>query len=177
MKHAILFASLGIASGLLLTNMYTSIVDVPAWGHNIPESINTARQYFSVSNPGNFFRIFSPLNQLLGLLALILFWKQGKQVRLLLAVALVMYLIGEGMTFKYFYPRNEILFTSNVFDEQVLRETWEQWRSMNWVRSTVILIGIICSFSAVHVVYSRKRIAGKTLYVPSQQKTQPVLQD
>jgi hypothetical protein len=171
MKQAILFASLGIASGLLLTNMYTSIVDVPAWGHNIPESINTARQYFSVSNPGNFFRIFSPLNQLLGLLALILFWKQGKQVRLLLAVALVMYFIGEGMTFKYFYPRNEILFTSNVFDEQVLRETWEQWRSMNWVRSTVIAIGIVASSTALHFAYTTKPLVKKNLI---NQKTQRV---
>ena len=177
MKQVFLFASIGVASGVLLTNIYTSIVDVPAWGHNIPESIITARQYFSASNPGNFFRIFSPLNQLLGLLALILFWKQGKQVRLLLIVALIMYFIGEGMTFKYFYPRNEILFTSNIADEQVLREAWQQWSSMNWVRSLVILTGIICSFSAVHVIYSAKRIAGKTRYGISDQKAQVVLQD
>ena len=177
MKQVFLFASIGVASGVLMTNLYTSIVDVPAWGHNIPESINTARQYFSASNPGNFFRIFSPLNQLLGLLAFLLSWKQGKQVRLLLGAALAMYFIGEGMTFKYFYPRNEILFMSNIADEQVLRETWEQWRSMNWVRSAVVLIGIICSFSAVHVIYSGRKTGSKTLYNPSQKQANLVLQD
>lgn len=58
MKRSILFASMGIAAGLVLTNMYTSIVDVPAWGHEIPASLDTARQYYQVSNPGDFFRFF-----------------------------------------------------------------------------------------------------------------------
>jgi hypothetical protein len=81
MKRSILFASMGIAAGLVLANIYTSLVDVPAWGSNIPASLETTRQYYKVSNPGNFFRIFSPLNQGLGLLCVLLFWKQGKAVR------------------------------------------------------------------------------------------------
>jgi hypothetical protein len=88
-----------------------------------------------------------------------------------------MYLIAEGMTFKYFYPRNEILFMSNIADEQVLRETWHQWTSMNWVRSAVVLLGIICSFSAVHVIYSGKKTGSKTLYGVGREKARPVLQD
>lgn len=162
MKRIIIFASLGIAAGLTLTNMYTSIVDVPAWGSNIPDSLQTARQYYQYSNPGNFFRIFSPINQLLGLLAVILFWKRGKQVRWFLISAFVLYLVGEGMTFKYFYPRNEIMFWSDVTDVEKLKATWEQWKNMNWVRTLVIAAGFVCSSMALHHSYLASKISARS---------------
>jgi len=162
MKRIIIFASLGIAAGLVLTNMYTSIVDVPAWGTNIPDSLQTARQYYRYSNPGNFFRIFSPLNQLLGLLAVILFWKRGKQVRWFLISAFVLYLVGEGMTFKYFYPRNEIMFMSDITDVNKLTITWEQWRNMNWVRSLIVAAGFVCSSMALHYSYLAPKLPGRS---------------
>jgi hypothetical protein len=154
MKRSILFASMAIASGLVLTNIYTSIVDVPAWSHNLPASVDTARQYYSVSNPGNFFRIFSPLNQFLGLLCLIVFWKKSRQVRMLLAAAFLLYVTGEGMTFMYFYPRNAILFDAQHTDLETLQTTLSQWRGMNWVRSLVIALGVVCSAIALHATYS-----------------------
>jgi hypothetical protein len=156
MKTFILFASMAIATGLVLTNMYTSIVDVPAWGRSIPTSIDTARQYYSASNPGDFFRIFSPINQLLGLICIIVFWKNGKQIRKFLIAAFLLYVIGEGMTFMYFYPRNEILFASKA-DVQQLQTTLNEWRQMNWVRTLVIAAGFICSASALHYSYLTAR--------------------
>jgi Domain of unknown function (DUF1772) len=162
MKRIIIFASMGVAAGLTLTNMYTSIVDVPAWGSAIPDSLQTARQYYHYSNPGNFFRIFSPINQFLGLLSLILFWNRGKQVRWFLISAFVLYVIGEGMTFKYFYPRNEIMFLSDITDVDKLKITWEQWRNMNWVRTLVIVTGFVCSSMALHYSYRASKIAGKS---------------
>ena len=70
MKIILLFASIVIASGLLISNIYTSVVDSTSWGSNIPHSIEAAREYFKTVNPGNFFRIYSPVNQVLALLAL-----------------------------------------------------------------------------------------------------------
>jgi hypothetical protein len=67
MKNVLLFASILIACGLLLTNIYNSLIDAKSWGSNIPKSIETARQYYQTVNPGNFFRIFSPVNQVLAL--------------------------------------------------------------------------------------------------------------
>ena len=166
MKNSIIFASMAIAAGLVLTNMYTSIVDVPAWGRSIPSSIDNARQYYSASNPGDFFRIFSPINQFLGLIAIIVFWKQGKQVRRFLIAAFLLYVIGEGMTFMYFYPRNEILFASNA-DVQQLQTTLNEWRQMNWVRTLVIASGFICSSLALHYRYvtERKRTIQQSSFV------------
>jgi len=167
MKRSIIFLSMAIAAGLVLANIYTSLVDVPAWGSELPASMETARQYYRFSNPGNFFRIFSPLNQGLGLLCAILFWKQGKQTRWLLVAALVFYLVGEGMTFRYFYPRNDILFKSNLPGIAKLKATWEEWRDMNWVRTLVIATGFVCSSLALHYSYVKQQLLSKALSHPA----------
>ena len=145
---------MAIAAGLTLVNVYTSLVDVPAWSHNIPASVDTTRQYYQVSNPGDFFRIFSPLNQLLGLLCLVLFWKRSRQVRLLLAAAFALYVTGEGMTFMYFYPRNAILLGTQPADASTLQSVLAEWSSMNWVRSLVVAAGCVCSGLALHNTYA-----------------------
>ncbi|HEX2535224.1 MAG TPA: DUF1772 domain-containing protein [Chitinophagaceae bacterium] len=153
MKRFFLFASLVLASGLMLTNVYTSLVDAPAWGHQIPASLHTARQYYSQSNPGTFFRIFSPLNQALGLLSLLLFWKRSPQVRWLLGGAFVFYFIGEGMTFLYFYPLNAVLFGADQTDVALLQATFREWSAMNWVRTAVVAAGLTCSALGLQGTY------------------------
>ena len=154
MKTTFLFASICIASGLLLTNIYTSIIDARSWGSNIPDSIATAREYFKTVNPGNFFRIFSPVNQALGILVLVLFWRASPSIRLCLGTALVMYLFAEALTFAYFYPRNAIMFrTAQLTDIDLLRNTVSEWKAMNWARSAVLLCGIVFSFLSLHKIY------------------------
>ena len=151
----ILFASISIACGLLFVNVYTSLIDAKSWGSDIPNSIATAREYYKTVNPGDFFRIFSPANQVLALVVLILFWKFSPPVRLYLGIAVVMYVVGDVFTFLYFYPRNDIMFkTSQLTDISLLTKTWAQWNGMNWVRSVVILVGIIFSFLSLHKIYS-----------------------
>lgn len=155
MKTIFLFTSLSIASGLLFVNLYTSLVDVRSWGCDVPNSISTAREYFKVVNPGNFFRIFAPVNQLLGLLVLVLFWKASPSVRLCLGTAFVLYILSDAFTFAYFYPRNDIMFkTGNLNDVDMLRKTVSEWSMMNWLRSLIILVGIFFSALALHKVYS-----------------------
>ena len=157
MKTIFLFASLTIASGLLLANVYTSLIDAKSWGSNIPNSIAVAREYYKTVTPGNFFRIFSPLNQALGLLVLVLFWRSYPAVRFYLGAALVMYLVAEGLTFGYFYPRNDIMFkTAQLTDIDLLKKTWSEWNTMNWIRSLVLLAGIIFSWLSLHKIYSLK---------------------
>lgn len=157
MKNLVVFTSIIIASGLLLTNIYTSLIDAKSWGADIPKSIEAARQYFRQVNPGNFFRIFSPVNQVLGLLALILFWKSSLTIRTFLAIALVLYILTDVFTFAYFYPRNDIMFkTAQLTDIDTLRKTWSEWNSMNWVRSLMLLTGLVFSCMALDKIYGLK---------------------
>ncbi|QHJ06923.1 anthrone oxygenase family protein [Hymenobacter busanensis] len=154
MKRTLLFASLVVASGLLLTNIYSSLVDAPAWGHDVAKGMQTSRAYYQVSNPGHFFRIFSPLNQGLGLLCVVLFWKRGKQTRNLLLLALLCYVVAEGMTFNYFYPRNAILFESELADRATLQRVWQEWSTMNWVRTLAVASGVVCTALGLHRTYN-----------------------
>jgi uncharacterized membrane protein len=147
MKNIVLYASIAFACGLLFVNIYTSLVDAKSWGSNIPTSISTARDYFKTVNPGDFFRKFSPFNQVLALLVLILFWKSVPAARLYFGIALIMYVLGDVMTFTFFYPRNAILFEkASLNDVELLTNTWKEWSSMNWVRSAIVVVGIIFSF-------------------------------
>jgi hypothetical protein len=155
MKKIILFASVSVASGLLFANMYSSLIDSKSWGADLPNSIAVAREYFKSVNPGNFFRMFSPVNQALGIVALVLFWKASPSIRLCLGIALTMYLLAEGLTFGYFFPRNDIMFrNASLTDIELLRKTWSEWTTMNWIRSGILLIGIFFSSLSLHKLYS-----------------------
>lgn len=157
MRTLFLFASMFVASGLLFTNVYTSIVDATSWGNDIPNSIAAAREYFKVVNPGNFFRVFSPVNQVLGLLVLILFWKSTLTIRLYVGIAFVLYVLSDAFTFAFFYPRNEIMFeTAALTEVDRLRKVWSEWNSMNWVRSAILLVGIVFSGMALNGWYLKK---------------------
>jgi uncharacterized membrane protein len=155
MKQIFLFASISIACGLLFANLYTSLIDARSWGADIPNSIAITREYFRTVNPGNFFRIFSPVNQALGIIVLILFWKTSPSVRLYLGAALALYLLAEGLTFGYFFPRNDIMFRkAPLTDVDLLRKTLSEWTTMNWVRSGILLTGIFFSFLSLHKIYA-----------------------
>lgn len=158
MKKIILFLSISLASGLLFANLYTSLIDAQSWGSDIPNSIATAREYFKSVNPGNFFRIFSPVNQALGIIVLILFWKASPSIRLCLGIALALYLLAEGLTFGYFFPRNDIMFRdAQLTDVALLKKTWSEWNSMNWIRTGILSIGVFFSFLSLHNIYSRNQ--------------------
>ena len=163
MKNFVLFASIALASGLLFVNLYTSLIDAKSWGSDMPNSIATSREYFKQVNPGNFFRLFSPLNQVLALVVLILFWKASPSVRLYLGAALALYILADVLIFAYFYPRNDIMFrTASLTDITLLKKTWSEWNMMNWVRSSVILVGLFFSFFALQKTFSVPRKVNTT---------------
>ena len=158
MKKIVLFASITLASGLLFTNLFTSLIDAKSWGSKIPNSIAVAREYFKNVDPGDFFRVFSPINQALGLIALLLYWKSTSTTRFGLALALVCYLSAEALTFIYFFPRNDIMFRdAKLTDIELLKNTWSEWNRMNWVRTGILLIGVFFSCLSLHRIYLRNQ--------------------
>lgn len=153
MKKILLYASISVSAGLLFTNIYNSMVDAVSWGADIPHSIETARQYFHSVNPGLFFRIFSPVNQVLSLLALITFWKSSPKARLFLVLAFVFYVGCDIFTFGYFYPRNSIMFGSDsTANVETLRTAFLEWSKMNWLRTFMVFCGLVFSFSALNQI-------------------------
>lgn len=154
MKIIILFASISLAAGLMFVNFYNSLIDARSWGSDIPRSISVTRAYFKTVNPGNFFRLFSPVNQALGLLALILFWKSAPDARIYLGVAFALYVLGDLFTYAYFFPRNDIMWnTAQLSEVDVLRKAWSEWSRMNWLRTFLLLLGLAFSFLSLHKIY------------------------
>ena len=145
-----LYALVSFSSGLFFTNIYNSVVNAANWESNIPASITATRDFFVVANPGTFFGKIDPVNLLLTVLAIILYWKQSRSIRLYLGVAFLCYVSAIILTFGYFYPRNEILFLSEQLpDTATLQQAASEWGRMNWVRSLIWLAGLTCSFLAL----------------------------
>lgn len=149
-RKTILILTVVFAAGLLFVNVYTSLIDAVSWGSDIPVSIQAAREYFKVVNPGSFFRIFSPANQVLTLIALIVCWKSDKKVRLFIGLALLFAVATDVFTFAFFYPRNEIMFNDPMEGNlDAIKKAWSQWSTMNWLRSALLVVNLTFDFAAL----------------------------
>jgi uncharacterized membrane protein len=163
-RQSILILTTTFAAGLLFVNVYNSLIDAISWGSNMPASIQTTRDYYKIINPGNFFLVFTPINQVLTLLALIICWKEGKRIRIYCGAALLFAVAVDVMTFGFFYPRNDIMYTSPIDTNlDAIKIAWSQWSSMNWFRSGLQLINLHLDFAVM-------------IYVLSYNKQQPTYQ-
>ncbi len=150
LRQLTLFLAVSFAAGLLFVNVYNSVVDAANWNAMLPGSIENARAYFKVADPGTFFRVASPINQLISLIALALCWKAGKRMRFLCAIALVLAVAGDLFTFAFFFPRNAILFQNPMEGQlEAIRAAGSQWMAMNWVRSTGVALNLAFNFMAL----------------------------
>jgi Anthrone oxygenase len=157
MKKLILFLSIICGAGLTMVTIYNSVVDAKSWGSEIPASIQTARDYFQHVDPRRFYEVAGPLNLLLILLTLILFWKDSVSLRFYLAASLASYAAILILTLAYFVPRNLILFTWSIPDHlEQIRTASAQWSAMNWLRSLLGLAGVLFSFEGLDTYYARR---------------------
>lgn len=148
-QRIVIYTAVILLAGVLGANFYNSIIDAQNWGSAIPDSLAAARTYFAHVNPGYFFRTASPAAQVAALISLIATWRAGKGVRIAAAAALIVAVCGDLFTFAYFYPRNEIMFGGGQHSVEELRAAWSGWSTMNWVRSSVCLIAVICELIAL----------------------------
>src|SRR5215475_5584625 len=111
MKKSILFLWIICASGLTMVSIYNTIIDAQSWGSDIPASIQTARDYFQHVDPRRFYGMAGPVNLILIVLTLILFWKDSLTIRACFTASLICYVGILVLTLAYFVPRDLILFT------------------------------------------------------------------
>jgi len=153
MKKLILFLSIISASGLVMITIYNLLVDANSWGSNIPSSILTARDYYRQVDPRRFFAIVAPVNQILILLTIILFWKESVSMRVYFSVAFLLYAIIASLTFIYFVPRDMIIFTSPVENTSQIEIALSGWKQMNWLRTFLGLAGVLCTCKGLDIFY------------------------
>jgi len=154
MKKAAAFLSIIVASGLLMVSIYNTLVDPSSWGSDIPSSIQTARAYYQHVDPRRFYAIMGPLNQLLSLLTIILFWRVSRSLRVYFTISFLLYAAIVVLTFVYFVPRDLILFTWPIQEHlEEIRRAAVEWSHMNWLRSLLGLGGVLFSCKALSTYY------------------------
>jgi len=157
MKKSILSLSIICASGLTMVSTYNTTVDAESWGSNVLTSIQTARDYFQHVDPRRFFTVAGPVNLIVIVLTLILFWNDSVKMRVYFATSLVLYAAIVILTLVYFVPRDLILFTSSIPDHiEEIRAASAQWSHMNWLRSLLGLAGVLFSFRGLDTYYKSR---------------------
>jgi hypothetical protein len=157
MKKLVPFLSIICGSGLTMVSIYNTVVDAKSWGSDIPASIQAARDYFQHVDPRRFYEVAGPVNLVLIVLTLILFWKESVSLRFYFAASLASYAAILILTLNYFVPRNLILFTWPISDHlEQIRTASAQWSAMNWIRSLLGLAGVLFSIKGLDGYYATR---------------------
>src|SRR5437764_10086304 len=106
MKKLILFLSIFCGSGLTMVSIYNTVVDAKSWGSDIPASIQAARDYFQHVDPRRFYEVAGPVNLVLIVLTLILFWKESVSLCFYFSALLASYAAILILTLAYVVHRN-----------------------------------------------------------------------
>ena len=129
--------------------VYESVVNAPNFANGIPESLDHVRQFWSVTNPGNYFRIVAPATQLLTVLSLLLSWKRPAGRRGWLLAALLLVVGADVITFAYHYPRNDLLFSDPLSQSpEALERAAREWGTMNWARVALCFAAVSSALAA-----------------------------
>jgi hypothetical protein len=128
---------------LLGTGVYQNIVDAPNY-MGAPTSLEHARGFYHATNPGMFFRWLVPATQLFLVVALVFNWTPDPGTRWMVAGALGFVILTDIVTFRFHYPRNNILFVAPLtqppaYYDRVVTE----WAIGNYVRVVLILISVV----------------------------------
>lgn len=154
--------ALALSAMLLGTGVYQNVVDAPNY-KGAPTSLEHARGFYHATNPGVFFRALVPATQLFLLLAIVLNWRPAPGMRWNLVTALLCVIATDVITFRFHYPRNDILFVAPLtqppaYYDRVVTE----WAIGNYFRVAFILTAVVL------VMLSTVRIARDT--APEQQR-------
>jgi hypothetical protein len=147
-------ALLGLAL-LLGAAIYESVVMAPNYERDIPTSIELARQFLKRTTPAHYFRIITPLTQLLLLASLVASWQiPAARWRLLTALAVLVLL--DVITFTFHYPRLAIMFKAPMPEDPArLRRAAREWALGNIVRAILLAGALLSALQAVTILATR----------------------
>ena len=141
--HILLTLALVGLSLLLGAGLYESIVLAPNYERDIPRSLEQARGFFISRTPAHFFRVVSPLTQVLLLGSAIAGWSQPR-LRWTAVTALVTLVLTDIITYAFHYPRLRVMFGDPLpADVAPVRKAARQWAAGNWVRIFLLLLSFL----------------------------------
>ena len=139
------FAAIVLLGAPLGAGGYESVVMVPNYQNDIPNSLEHFRSFMRVANPGNFFRVVAPSTQIALLLCVITFWRI-RAARWWYVLGLVAIVSADVVTFTFHYPRNHLLFHSPMTTPVAqLTAAAREWAAGNYLRIALILVSIFAA--------------------------------
>ena len=109
LRQIIGFLAIALLGAILGAAIYESVVMVPNYTADIPNSLEHFRLFMREANPGNYFRVVAPMAQISLLACVILCWK-SPSARWAYLLALIALIATDVVTFTFHYPRNDFLF-------------------------------------------------------------------
>jgi hypothetical protein len=136
--HVLLVLALLAIALLLGATVYESVVMAPNYERDIPDSINTARAFLTRTTPARFFRVISPVTEVLLALSALVGWST-RTTRMSAGGALLVLILLDVITFTFHYPRLAIMFKSvQPIDADRVRRAARQWAQGNIVRAVLL---------------------------------------
>jgi len=157
LREIVLGAAIVGLGAMFGTGLYESIANAPNFTSGIPSSLEHARSFWKVSNPGHFFRVAAPATQLATLLALILSWNRPRGRRIWLVTAFLLIAAADVVTYAIHIPRNQLMFTSPLTaSPEALQRAAEEWGDWNWVR---VVLALLAATAALIAFSKREAVA------------------
>lgn len=152
--HALSVLALFGLAMLLGAAMYEAVVMAPNYERDIPDSIDVARRFLKRTTPAHFFRLVTPVTQILLLAGAITSW-HVVDARWRLLIALGILLVTDVITFTFHYPRLAIMFKDPMPDDpEPLRRAAREWAVGNLVRAALLVVALLSVLQAVGTLAS-----------------------
>ncbi len=140
--HVLAVLALLAVSLLLGATCYEAVVMAPNYEREIPGSLELARRFLQRTTPAHYFRVVAPLAQMLTLLTVIAGWTRPG--RLAFAVALVLLIVADVITYAFHYPRLAVMFKSaQPVDSARLARAAREWSVGNWIRAALLVLVLL----------------------------------
>lgn len=138
---------LGMAM-LFGANLYEVVVSVPNWRD--ADLLKAYRAFAVRRNPGHYYRVLSPLTNVVLLASLLAGWGAFPGRNAWVGAALGCMVAAELFTVAYFFPRNRSLFEGNPDQAEVTR-TVGQWSRANYLRMLITVSGFLLGMHALRL--------------------------
>jgi len=138
----LLFAHVALVFMLLGGGLLDTYVSFPNWFQNIPDSLVTAKQFYSFRHPGYFFIPVLLLVILSGVVFVVAAWKQ-EPARIWVLVGTVLFIAVALLNVAFIYPRLSTLIGqgSETRALEVLQAAAQELQVLIQVRVVLTLIG------------------------------------
>jgi uncharacterized membrane protein len=123
-----------------------TFINFPNWFHNIPTSLDAAKNFLQVRNSGQFFQTVFPLAILTGIAFVILGWKI-KPARNFILAAVVLSVGVEIATVAFVYPLLRVMIVEGtaVHSVDALKQTAQQFTTLNFIRLVIFFVAEMLS--------------------------------